>query len=78
VTTYTDRKQSRVDVSLSLAISALASALKIAEMANEHWDQDWLQFSQLAENNIHEKGTWPKDMPYPIPRRSDGTLPTTH
>jgi hypothetical protein len=78
VTTYTDLKQSRVDASLSLAISALASGLQIAVMANEHWDQDWFQFSQLAEKNIHEKGTWPKDMPYPIPRRSDGTFPTTN
>lgn len=77
VTTYTDREQSRVDVSLGLAISALASGLQIAEMANQHWDEDRLQFSLLAEKNIHDKGTWPKEGPYPIPRRTDGTFPTS-
>src|SRR5207247_2569236 len=77
VTAYTDRKESRAMVSLSLAISALASALQIAEMANRHWEQDRLQFTLLAEKNIHEKGTWPEGMPYPIPRRSDGTFPTS-
>jgi hypothetical protein len=77
VTTYTDRKQTRVEVSLGLAISALASGLQIAEMANQHWDEDRLQFTLLAEKNIHDKGTWPKEVPYPIPRRTDGTFPTS-
>jgi hypothetical protein len=77
VTTYTDRKESTTTASLGLAISALASALQMAEMANEHWEEDRLQFTLLAEKDIHEQGTWPKDIPYPIPRRSDGTFPTT-
>jgi len=46
-------------------------------MANRHWEQDRLRFTLLAEKNIHEKGTWPKDIPYPIPRYSDGTFPTS-
>jgi hypothetical protein len=77
VTTYTDRKESQATASLSLAIHALASALQIAEMANRHWKEDCLQFTLLAENDIHENGTWPKDIPYPIPRRSDGTFQTS-
>jgi len=77
VTTYTDRKESRATASFVLAISALASALQIAEMANRHWVKDRLQFTLLAEKNIHEKGTWPKDIPYSIRRRSDGTFPTS-
>ena len=31
----------------------------------------------LAKKRIHDAGTWPKDIPYPIPRRSDGSFPTT-
>ena len=77
LTTYTDRKESRATASFALAISALASALQMAEMANGHWGQDRLQLTFLAEKNIHEKRTWPKDIPYPIPRRSDGTFPTS-
>ena len=77
VTTYTERKESRASASTGLAISALASALQIAEMANRHWEADRLQLTLLAEKNVHEKGTWPKDIPYPISRRSDGTFPTT-
>jgi hypothetical protein len=77
VTTYTDQKPGRVDASMSLAISALTSALQIADMANRHWDEDRNAFILLAEKRIHEAGTWPADIPYPIPRRSDGSFPTT-
>ena len=63
-------------MSLDLAISALATSLQIAEMANRQWDEDRQAFILLQEKSIHEAGTWPKDTPYPIPRRSDGTFPT--
>lgn len=76
VTTYTEQKESRTRVSLDMAISALATFLQIAEMANRQWDEDRQAFILLQEKNIHEAGTWPKDTPYPIPRRSDGTFPT--
>ncbi len=77
VTTYTDQKPGRVDTSMSLAISALTTALQIADMANRHWDEDGNAFVLLAEKRIHEAGTWPADIPYPIPRLSDGSFPTT-
>jgi hypothetical protein len=77
VTTYTDQKPGRVDASMSLAISALTSARQIADMANRHWEEDRNAFILLAEKRIHEAGTWPTDIPYPIPRRTDGSFPTT-
>ncbi|MPY87567.1 MAG: hypothetical protein GEU99_06575 [Luteitalea sp.] len=77
VTTYTDQNLGRRDVSMSLAISALASALQIADTANRQCDEDRNAFILLAEKRIHEAGTWPADIPYPIPRRSDGSFPTT-
>lgn len=60
-----------------MAISALATSLQIAEMADRQWDEDRQAFILLQEKKIHEAGTWPKDTPYPIPRRSDGTFLTT-
>lgn len=77
VTTYADQSDGRLAVSLSLTISALATALQVAEMANRHWDQDRAAFILLAEQRIHDAGTWPGDIPFPIPRGSDGTFPTT-
>jgi hypothetical protein len=77
VTTYADQESGSVDASMSLAICALASALEIADMANRHWEEDRDAFILLAEKRIHEKGTWPTDIPYPIPRRTDGSFPTT-
>ena len=74
LTTYTNLKQSRLDVSLRLAIYALASALQCADMANQYWDSDRAGFISLCEKAIHDAGTWPKDIPYPVPRRKDGTL----
>lgn len=64
-------------VARQVAISALTSALQIADMANRHWDEDRIAFILLAETRIHEAGTWPPDIPYPIPRRTDGSFPTT-
>ena len=68
VTTYTNQKQSRADVSLRLAIGALASALQSADVANQYWDSDREAFILLQEKVIHDTGTWPKDTPYPVPR----------
>ena len=76
VTTYTEQKESRTRVSLDMAINALVTSLQIAEMANRHWDEDRQAFIVLEEKRIHDVGSWPKDTPYPIPRRSDGTFPT--
>ena len=77
VTTFTDKKGSRVTVSLSLALGALASSLAIVEKALEEWEEVKLDLILLAEKQLHEKGTWPTNVPYPIPRRSDGSFPTT-
>ena len=63
--------------SLNLAISAFVTALQMAELANRWWDENRNAFILLAEKRIHHAGTWPKDIPYPIPRRSDGAFPTT-
>ena len=76
VTTFTDANQQRVDVSLSLAISALSTSLEMEVLALDFWDNDRVEFSVLAERKLHEAGTWPAHIPYPIPRRSDGSLPT--
>ena len=73
VTTYVNQKPSRVHVSLGLAIFTLASALKSADMANQYWDADREAFILLHEKVIYDRGTWPKDTPYPIVRRGDGT-----
>ena len=74
VTTYTNQKQSRMEVSLGLAIGTLASALQSADMANRYWDSDREAFILLHEKMIHDAGRWPKDTPYPIPRRCGGTF----
>ena len=77
VTTFTDKNGSYVKVSLSLALSALASSLDFVEKALEEWEEVKLDLILLAEKHLHEKGSWPADVPYPIPRRSDGFFPTT-
>ena len=77
VTTYTNQNRSGVEVSLGLAIGTLASALQSADMANQYWDSDREAFILLHEKMIYDAGKWPKDTPYPIPRRSDGTFPTS-
>ena len=73
VTTYVNQNASRVDASLALAIGALASALQIADMAHQYWDADREAFILLHEKMIYDRGTWPKDTPYPIVRRGHGT-----
>ncbi len=77
VTTYADQKPSRMSASSNLAINAFVTALQMAELANRWWDENRNAFILLAEKRIHDAGTWPKDIPYPIPRRSDGSFPTT-
>ena len=74
---FTDKNGPRVKVSLSPALSALASSLDMVEKALEEWEEVKLDLILLAEKQLHEKGTWPTDVPYPIPRRSDGSFPTT-
>ena len=77
VTTFTDKKGARVTWPLSFALKSLASSLDIVEKALEEWEEVKLDLILLAEKQIHGKGTWPTDVPYPIPRRSDGSFPTT-
>ena len=56
VTTYTDQKPGRVDASMSLAISALTSALQIADMANQHWDEDRIAFILSRRRGFMKRG----------------------
>ena len=77
VTTFTDKNGLNVKVSLSLALSALASSLDLVEKTLEEWEEVKRNLILLAEKQLHEKGSWPADVPYPIPRRSDGSFPTT-
>ena len=77
VTTFTDKNESRAKASLGLALSALATSLDIVEKALEEWEDMKPTLILLAEKQLHEKGTWPTDIPYPITRRSDGSFPTT-
>jgi hypothetical protein len=76
VTTYMDQTDGRLAVSLSLAISALATALQVAEVANQQWNEDRAAFILHAEKRVHDAGTWPVDIPFPIPRDRDGLFPT--
>lgn len=76
VTTYVEQTDGRLSVSLSLAISALATALQVAEVANQQWDDARAAFILHAEQRIHDAGTWPVDIPFPIPRDSNGLFPT--
>jgi hypothetical protein len=76
VTTFTDGKQSRIDASLHMCVSALAISLKLAESSYSQWESDRIALAMIAEKAIHDNGTWPSDIPFPIPRRDDGTFPT--
>ena len=77
VTTFTDKNGSYVKVSLRLALGALASSLDLVEKALTEWEDVKLDLILLAEKHLHKKGSWPADVPYPIPRRSAGSFPTT-
>ena len=57
----------RLHTSLNIAIGGLAIAVEMMQMTMEQHDVIKHELALLAERNVYENGTWPADIPYPVP-----------
>lgn len=70
ISKFTDHREGRTKASLILAICALATSLDILVLVAEKRAELSDELAALSERRIHERGTWPADVEYPI-RRAD-------
>ncbi len=66
---YADSPNESRDASIKIAVGGLAMGLDMTKMALERHATIANQFATLAERGIHEGGTWPTDLEYPIKRQ---------
>lgn len=65
---FTDASEGRTKAAMVLATCACATSLKIVERSAQHQSDLTVRLACLAEKSIYERGVWPADAPYPIPR----------
>ena len=58
----------RLQASMNMAIGGLAIAVEMMQVAMGQHDAIRHAFAAIAERDIYEKGYWPADVPYPVPR----------
>ncbi len=64
-TTFVDRPFQVRAGSLVVPVNALSVGLNVTVTAIEAYDEDAALFVRLCEQDIHDKGTWPRSIPYP-------------
>lgn len=67
---FADSPNEQRDASLTTAIGALVIALDMLRIAFEEHANVRTRFAALCERAIHERGTWPADVEYPIKREA--------
>jgi hypothetical protein len=65
---YTDAPNEGRDASIKIAIGGLAMALEMMNMALGRHAEIAGKFAALAERGIHDGGTWPAGVEYPVKR----------
>ena len=68
ITKFTSNREGRTEASMTLALGALATSLHIVEHALTMQAELSNRFSTLVEKKIHEGGTWPPNIEYPVQR----------
>ena len=68
ITKFTSHREGRTKASMTLALGALATSLDVVEHALTMRGALSNRFSTLVEKKIHEGGTWPGDVEYPVQR----------
>lgn len=64
-TRFVDRPFHKRREDLDIPVNAVAAGLDMSVLAVELYERDLLTFTQLCEEAIHDRGTWPDDLPYP-------------
>lgn len=59
----------RLPAAMNMVIGGLAIATQMMEMAARDHDEAKTRFALLAEREIHESGTWPAGVAYPVRRK---------
>jgi hypothetical protein len=65
---FADGPNERRDASMKLAIGGLATSVAMMELAMSQYEEMQTGFATLCERAIHEGGTWPEGVEYPIKR----------
>ena len=60
--------EERLQISMKMVIGALAMGLEMMALALTNQDEVMPAFVDLCERDIHQGGTWPKGLEYPIKR----------
>jgi hypothetical protein len=68
ITRFTDRRDGRPGATTIHAVLSLAIALDLAEWAVDSKDRFLNGSDALAEKKVHDEGTWPADVDYPVKR----------
>jgi len=68
ISKFTDHCEGRTKASLLLAICALATSLDALEFVAEQRAELSDELATLSERKIFERGSWPANVAYPIPR----------
>lgn len=69
-TRYIDHPMTKMIDRLPFAVKSVEVALAVSISAVEGYEEAIMRFTLLCEKDIHDRGTWPKDLEYPI-RRED-------
>jgi hypothetical protein len=65
---YADSPNEARDTSIGIAIGGFAMAVEMMNMALVRYAEVAGRFTTLAERQIHEAGTWPREVEYPVKR----------
>ena len=68
ISKFTDHREGRTKASVILAICALATSLDVLALVAERRAELSDELATLSEKKIHERGSWPADVKYPIRR----------
>ena len=63
---FTERNEEEADIAIAWCLAAMATALDMMEDSLRQWLDVRDQLAQVAEKVIFDRGTWPKDTPYPV------------
>jgi hypothetical protein len=64
-TRFVDRPFHEMAGGLDFPVNAVAAGLLLTVEGAESYEKDLVTFTRLCEEEIHDSGTWPHDIPYP-------------
>jgi len=70
ISKFADHPAGRTTAAVTLAICALATSLDVLLLVTHKRAALNGDLARLSEKTIYEGGTWPSDVPYPVPRQN--------